>query len=148
MLLLAKVDGVPENRQNVEQLLNSLNLPDLEHNFQVVCDLKLTAIILGVQDYSALYGCPFCTSYKVDIESMHKTNKRGLYVPQPLRTFNSIVENQQKWMEETNGDRKLLKHFKNCEFPPIQMSKDQGEKEVLFCTSSRSTPCQFAGPLQ
>ena len=46
--MVAKVDGVPENRHNIEILLNSLNLPDLAQDFQLGCDLKFCNIILGI----------------------------------------------------------------------------------------------------
>ena len=47
VLILAKADEVPENRHNIEIILSSLNLPDVANDFQLVCDLKLTNIILG-----------------------------------------------------------------------------------------------------
>ena len=83
VLILGKVDGVPENRHNVELLLNSLNLPELEQDFQVVWDLKLIAIIIGIQTCLAMYGCPFGDCYKVDIETGTQTNKKGIYKKVP-----------------------------------------------------------------
>ena len=47
VLILAKADEVPENRHNIEIILTALNLPDVANEFQLVCDLKLTNIILG-----------------------------------------------------------------------------------------------------
>ena len=41
VLVVGKVDGVPETRHNVELLLNSLKLPEVSEDFEVVCDLKL-----------------------------------------------------------------------------------------------------------
>ena len=40
---------------HVEILLDSLNLPELTEDFQLVCDLKLANIILGIQSCSSLY---------------------------------------------------------------------------------------------
>ena len=60
VLVLAKVDGVPETRHNIELMLNEMNFQDLGDNFQVVCDLKMLNIILGIQSSTSLFGCPFC----------------------------------------------------------------------------------------
>ena len=64
VLTIAKADGVPEIRANVEILLDSLNLPELTEDFQLVCDLKLANIILGIQSCSSLYSCPYCEGSK------------------------------------------------------------------------------------
>ena len=69
---------MPEIRYNVELLLNALKLPELEKN-EVVCDLKLIAIIIGIQICSAMYSCPFGECYKIDTETGAKTNKTGIY---------------------------------------------------------------------
>ena len=42
ILILAKADDIPENIFNIEILLSSLNLLEVCHDFQMVCDLKLT----------------------------------------------------------------------------------------------------------
>ena len=60
------------------------------------------------------------------------TNKKGIYKQGALRTCDSIAKNQAAWMSETNGDRKDLKFFKNCEFPPMALRKDQGKKPVIL----------------
>ena len=46
VFVLAEASGVPENRTNVEILLNSLNLPLLSQDYQRVMDLKMTNIVL------------------------------------------------------------------------------------------------------
>ena len=55
----------------------SASLPELEDNFQLVCDLKLANIILGIQSCSSLYSCQYCEGSKVD-DSGKPTNGRGL----------------------------------------------------------------------
>ena len=66
VLMLAKADGVPETYHNVKILLDSLDLPSLSKDFQIVCDLKMINIILGIQSCSSKFGCPFCEGYKVN----------------------------------------------------------------------------------
>ena len=44
VLLLAKADGVPETYHNIKILLDSLDLPSLSEDFQIVCDLKIINI--------------------------------------------------------------------------------------------------------
>ena len=44
LLLLAKADGVPETYHNIKILLDSLDLPSLSEDFQIVCDLKIINI--------------------------------------------------------------------------------------------------------
>ena len=60
VLVLAKADGVPETRHNVEIMLNAIRLHEIEEDFQVVCDLKMLNILLGIQSSTSLFGCPFC----------------------------------------------------------------------------------------
>ena len=95
VLILAKADGVPETRENVEIILNAMNLCELQDDFQVVCDLKMLNICMGIQSSSSLFGCPICESCKIDDQGK-PTNQKGewFYSPEkrPLRTFSSIVE--------------------------------------------------------
>ena len=76
VLILAKADGVPETRHNVEIMLNAIRLHEIEDDFQVVCDLKMLNILLGIQSSTSLFGCPFCEASKVD-ENGKVTNQRG-----------------------------------------------------------------------
>ena len=57
-------------------LLNSLNLPEVSQNFDLVCDLKLTALVLGIQNSTSIYSCPYGECYKVDTDTNNKTNKK------------------------------------------------------------------------
>ena len=59
VLVLAKVDVFPETRHNVELMLN-MNFQYIGDDFQVVCDLKMLNILLGIQSSTSLFGCPFC----------------------------------------------------------------------------------------
>ena len=52
VLLLAKADGVAETYHNVKIFLDSLDLPSLAEYFQIVCDLKIIKILLGIQSCS------------------------------------------------------------------------------------------------
>ena len=53
-------------------------------------------------------------------------------MPGHLRTVRNISANQSEWAIKPNQNRKWLKHFKNCEFKPIPLRKDQEDVAVLF----------------
>ena len=147
VLVVGKVDGVPENRHNVELLLDSLKLPELNQEIEVVCDLKLVAIIIGIQTSSAMFGCPYGECVKIDEESNEMTNKRGIYKTGSMRTCNSIIRNQKAWMKATNGDRSSLKLFKNCEFEPMKLRNDQGDQEIIFMFPPDPLHINYLGPV-
>ena len=75
-----------------------------------------------------MYSCPYGECYKINTDTNNMTNKKGVYVPGTLRTCAIIANHQAEWLNATNGDRTKLKYFKNCEFPPIVLRKDQGDK--------------------
>ena len=112
----------------------------------LVCDLKLTALVLGIQNSTSIYSCPYGECYKVDTDTNNKTNKKGVYIPGPLRTCNNIAKNQAEWMSQTNGDRKHLKFFKNCEFPPMALRKDQVDKPVILFMKPDPLHINILGP--
>ena len=97
VLVLAKADGVPETCHNVEIMLNAIRLHEIEEDFQVVCDLKMLNILLGIQSSTSLFGCPFCEASKVD-EKGKVTNQRGewKFDPEktPLRSIANIVTHE------------------------------------------------------
>ena len=75
------------------------------------------------------------------------TNKRGLYVTGTMRTCNNIVANQKAWLKATNGDRTNLKYFKNCEFEPMKLRKDQGDQEIIFMFPPDPLHINYLGPV-
>lgn len=64
--VVARVDGVPETYDNLTQLLGTLNLPTLDKDFVVVCDLKVIDILVGLQSTSSRHSCPYCKGAKID----------------------------------------------------------------------------------
>jgi hypothetical protein len=132
VLVLAKVDGVPETRENVEKIIDSLDLPSLTDDFQLVVDLSLANKILGIQSCSSLHACPYCEGSKINQHNNQPTTGRARWIPGPMRTENSITIDQSDWVQQTNSNRKQLKHFNSCEFRPIKLKKCQGDSEILF----------------
>ena len=55
VFVLAEVQGVPENRKNYEIIIKSLNMASLGDDIQIVCDLKLVSILLGIQTATAMH---------------------------------------------------------------------------------------------
>ena len=65
-MVIWKVDGDPEKKHNVELLLISLKLPKIIQDFEVVCDLKLIALIVGIETILSMFGCLHGDYYKID----------------------------------------------------------------------------------
>lgn len=148
VLVLAKADSIPENRYNIEVLWNSLNLNDVQLDFQLVCDLKLTNIILGIQSCTSLYACPFCDSCKENSVTKKPTNGRGRWRDNgSLRTCNTISDNQSEWEIETNSNRSLLKNYKSCEFKPLKFKMCQYDTAVLFLLPPDPLHVNYLGPV-
>ena len=78
-----------------------------------------------------MYSCPYCEGSKVSDDGK-PTTARGIWKSGDLRTFGSIADHQQRWKDETNSNRKLLKKYKSCEFPPIKISNHLQDAQVLF----------------
>ena len=49
-------------------------------------------------------------------------------------------------MSQKNGDRKHLKFFKNCEFPPMALRKDQVDKPVILFMKPDPLHINILGP--
>ena len=93
-IIIAKVDGVPENYINLKVILDEMKLHKIPKNISLSCDLKVVNIILGISSCTSMHGCPYCEGYKVDDRTGKKTNKKGRYRIGRLRTENNIIENK------------------------------------------------------
>ena len=105
---------------------------NINDNFQVVCDFKLINIIIGIQTCASRYSCPYCIGCKLDLEGNFSI-KKGTYGKGALRTWKNIIDENERWLDETGGDRSKLKMFHNCEFKPISI-KSEKEHEEIFKT--------------
>ena len=81
-------------------------------NVQIVCDLKLASLILGIQTASSMHGCPFCDRFEENEQA--KKNLRGKYKEIDgqlvvMRTWNNIRPNNDKYLLETHPNRSKLK---------------------------------------
>ena len=113
---------------HLEIVLKKLELPKLEKDFALVCDVKLIDILVGLQGCSAMYPCPYCLGCKVD-EKGKPTNQRGTWQKGPPRTFRNLKEEFEKSMtKHKNGkmpSRNTLKKYHNVKHLPIQVRDDQ-----------------------
>ena len=126
-------------------LLDSLDLPSLSKDFQIVCDLKMINIILGIQSCSSLFGCPFCEGFKVNSNG-RPTNKRGRWVKKEQRTVNNLTAHFNEYKEKGGGFRKSLKNFKNVEFTPMTMKNDAGDEWVAKTLPPEPLHTNLLGP--
>ena len=138
VLVLSKADGVPETRHNVELMLRAMKLHELDDDFQIVCDLKMLNILLGIQSSTSLFGCPFCEACKID-EHGRVTNQRGEwnFDPErtPLRTISNIVEHALAYENEprkANGekDKAKTKKHKSVNYKPIKLKDGHDDSWV------------------
>ena len=138
VFVLAEVQGVPENRTNYEIIIKSLNLASLGDDIQIVCDLKLVNILLGIQTATAMHGCPYCESYKVNLEQK-KTNNRGKYQKVDgndivMRTWSNIELHSENYKLYGGGNRKKLMEHKNVEHKAIQLKTVTNVNEEVILT--------------
>ena len=111
-------------------MLSALRLHELDDDFQIVCDLKMLNILLGIQSSTSLYGCPFCEACKID-ENGRVTNQRGEwnFDPEktPLRTISNNVEHSLAYENEPRKQMerktKLKQKDKKCELQTNQMER-------------------------
>ena len=125
VMVVGRVDSIPETHHNLKTLLEKLNLPELSHTFARSADLKLVDILLGIQSCTSIHSCPYCLGYKVD-KFGKKTNGKGLWKGTfEARTWGNLNGHQGLWAETAANKRNLLKHFFNVEFPPIYVMRGQ-----------------------
>ena len=130
-LIAARVDSIPENYHNLKTILDTLNLPELSQNCQIVCDLKVINILLGLQSCSSMHPCPYCMGYKTDKNGL-KTNQKGRFHPGKPRTLGNIQEWNVLWGKETNYNRSLPKKYFNAEYSPIFVKPEVKKLEVYL----------------
>ena len=154
VLILAKADGVPETRHNVEIMLNAIRLHEIEDDFQVVCDLKMLNILLGIQSSTSLFGCPFCEASKVD-EKGKVTNQRGEWKFDPektrLRSISNIVTHAIAYENEPlkkNGQRDTTKtkNHKSVKYKPIKLKDMHDDSWVGKRLPPDPLHCNVLGP--
>ena len=110
VVIIARVDSIPENHHNLRVLLNALNLPSLSKIPRIVCDLKVMNILLGIQSCSCMHPCPYCFGFKVN-KFGEKTNQKGRFNVGKPQTINTLREHFNLWVKETNSDRNQIKNI-------------------------------------
>lgn len=141
----ARVDGVPETYSNLTQLLSPLNLPTLDKDFGVVCDLKVINILVGLQSCSSRHSCPFCQGAKYDKNGDFA--KDGLWnLDAVRRDFENLSSDYVRYREEAN-DRRRLKDFNSVEFPPIMIHKDQMSIPIMALLPPPELHTGLLGPV-
>ena len=132
MYVLAMIDDVPEVRENILIMLMKVGFPFEVENIKFVADLKMMLLIIGLQDSSAYYSCPFGECYRVKFKDGKwvKTGERGphiRWVKGPDRTLASCQMWHDKWVQDTRDlktekeKRDKLMNYMSCEFPPMPL---------------------------
>ena len=104
LLLLALAPNTKECYENLKLILDALKVFEVEGDFTIASDMKLFAILLGIQPASSTFPCLWCEGEKHE------------YAPDaPLRTLGSCRENAQK--------------FKDA----VALAEQKGRKAPLHC---------------
>ena len=45
--------------------------------------------------------------------------------------WKNIIDENERWLDETGGDRSKLKMFHNCEFKPISIKSEKENEEII-----------------
>ena len=45
--------------------------------------------------------------------------------------MDNIIDENERWLDETGGDRSKLKMFHNCEFKPISIKPKKENEEII-----------------
>ena len=61
-LIVARVDSILEKYHNLRTVMDTLNLPQLSHNYKIVCDLKVINILIGYNLVVVMHLCPYFVS--------------------------------------------------------------------------------------
>ena len=102
-IILAFVEGVQENHENLRVILELLQLDTL--GFVVAADLKLLNVMLGLSGHGGKFACYICEG------------EIGLQ-PGVLRTISSLITHSKAY--EDNGSKPAtMQSFKNCVKPPL-----------------------------
>ena len=48
-------------------------MASLNDDIQIVCDLKLVSILLGIQTATYMHSCPYCDYFKLNCEKSKST---------------------------------------------------------------------------
>ena len=108
-IILAAVAEVPENNHNLKTLFALTQANKLSYLFS--SDLKMWLLGLGLGSVGSTYSC--------GLGECRKESKRGKWIKGPNRTIASIRKARQDWIFETDGNRKKLNKFMNCEHEPV-----------------------------
>ena len=72
-------------------------------------------------------------------------SKEGTYTKGAMRTWKHIAEENERWLEETAGDRTKLKMYYYCEYKPIFQSKLENQ-ELMKTFTPDPLHCNLLGP--
>ena len=104
-MLVALSEGLPENFENVRQILSLIKLDKV--NFVVSCVMKLANILCGLQSHASTHPCSWCNT-----ESKHLSQSGS------LRTLGSLVACYQEFAK-SGGDIKKARSFGNVVHEPL-----------------------------
>ena len=132
MYVLAMIDDVPEVRGNILIMLQKVGFPFEIENLKFVADIKMMLLIIGLQDSSAYYSCPFGECYRIKFKDGKwiKTGDRGphiRWVKGKDRTLASCKMWHERWLQETRNEktekdkRDKLKYYMSCSDPPMPL---------------------------
>ena len=112
-----------ETQPNLEKLLSLTGFQNTRHKIRIVTDIKAMNLILGIGCAASTHPCGFC----------HWRSDAGDEGEWDLRTFLSILDNYQRWMDSGGKKVELRKYF-NCQNAPMKVYPDESSLVIsVFC---------------
>ena len=109
-IILAYVEGVEENYENLRVLLELLQLDQL--GFVVAADLKLVNVYSGLSGHGGKFAC-YCCEGEMGLEAG------------PLRTVSSLIANSKAY-KAAGSVPSTMQIYKNCVKPPLFPATEDG----------------------
>ena len=116
-IIIAIAENVSETYENIKTILGLINPHNVD--FIVSCDMKMANILCGIQSHSSKHPCCWC-----NISSDNLSNQGS------ERTFNTIIQHFEKFMEEKGGSLKFAKEYENAVHIPLLDEPTQGGKVI------------------
>ena len=141
--ILFSVAGVKESYHNIDVMWKLLQLN--RQKGRLAFDLKMANMANGIQPGSATFPCVYAECRKESLAPALK--KTSGWIQGPNRTLDSLVADHTRWLSETGGDRRALKHYHSQEFLPLLTCEAGQSNLVLVRVPIPPLHCIKLGPV-
>jgi hypothetical protein len=122
IFIVVLAGSVPENYENVREMLSLINFETFQYQYTFVNDMKINSILAGISSNASLHPCIYCTFI------------RGSRAPGLPRTFQNIEDSYNSWIANGGKDADLKK-YDNTKFPPLIQRGSQNQTINMLAPS-------------